>query len=152
MILLNLLWFFCACQFLSPRFLLSLMWRLYYGGVIYLFVLGQKSGSSKSGSEHLALLFYHFSTDQIIMCVDLSVLYTIKNVFHFLGNHCGCQTQPKWQSEEQSLLMGTENVQKSFLKAPADAPCVEKYLATVISWVVRSVAFTDICLISLVCP
>lgn len=48
--------------------------------------------------------------------------------------------------------MGTENVQKSFLKAPADAPCVEKYLATVISWVVRSVAFTDICLISLVCP
>lgn len=84
-----------------------------------MFGLGQKSGSSKSGSEHLALLFYHFSPDQIIMCIDLSVLDTIKNVFHFLVNRCGSQTQPKWQSEEQCLLTGMENVQKCFLKAPA---------------------------------
>lgn len=92
---------------------------MFFVVVVFLLVLGHKSDSSKSGSEHLALLFYHFSPDQNIMYIGLSVLYTIKNVFHFLVNHCACQTQPKWQSEEQCLLTGTENVQKCFLKAPA---------------------------------
>lgn len=90
-------------------------------GILFvcLFVLSQKSGSSKNSSEHLALFFYYSSPDQIIMYIDQSVLHTIKNVFHFLLNHCGCQIQPKCQSEEQCLLMGMHNLQKCFLKAPA---------------------------------
>lgn len=35
---------------------------------------------------------------------------------------------------------------------PADITRIEKYLTTVIAWVVRNVAFTDIYLISLFCP
>lgn len=101
-ILLNQLWFFCAHNFFFPRYPLSLMWHLYCGVFICWFVLGPKPVSSRNGSEHLGSLFYHFSPDKIILCVDLSVFYTIKNVFHFLVNHYGRQMQPKWQSEKQS--------------------------------------------------
>lgn len=117
MIFLNFLWFFCAGNFFPQVSTFFDVTFILGGG--YLFVLSQKSGSLESGSDHLALLFYHFSPNQIIMCIDLSVFYTIKNVFHFLVNHCGCQTEPQWQSEEQCLLTGIKNVQKCLLKAPA---------------------------------
>lgn len=54
------------------------MWHLYYGVFICWFFLGPKPGSSRSGSEHLDSLFYHFSPD--LVCRPECILYNQKCV------------------------------------------------------------------------
>lgn len=57
----------------------------------------------------------YFSSDQNVICADISNLDDIRNVLHFLVKHLVYWTQPKWQFEKWCFPKGLLNVHKYIL-------------------------------------
>lgn len=119
----NQLWFFCAHNFFSPGSLF--LWCDIYT-IEFSFVVLFKDPSLAPPEVALSIWTHYlsfFSWSNHLVYKPQCILYNQK-VFHFLVNHCGCQIQPKWQSEKQSPNGNRECKNVSLRHLPETCWCI----------------------------